>query len=165
MVHRCIWSTVYLLVAVIKLQSINQSVNLGCVLATPTKNCFGCWSLVLLFRLNDNRVVSSVTVLVVTSETVFGWGRQNALLGSILGVPVGWDVRCFIPISNKPMLFDRMGDTTSWIFRVKIVHFKFNSSRPYLTKRLRLRLHLLLRLLLRTSHTSTHGDAVIKPYP
>ena len=38
-------------------------------MATPTKNCFGCWSLVLLFRLNDNRVVSSVTVLVMMSET------------------------------------------------------------------------------------------------
>ena len=50
-----------------------------CVLATPTKNYLGCWSLVLLFRLNDNRVVSSVTVLVIiTSETYFGWGRQNA---------------------------------------------------------------------------------------
>ena len=51
-----------------------------CVWATPAKNCFGCWSLVLLFRLNDNRVVSSVTVLVMTSETVLGWGRQNALI-------------------------------------------------------------------------------------
>jgi hypothetical protein len=48
------------------------------VLATPTKNCFGCWSLVLLFRLNDNRVGSSVTVLVMTSETIIGYSRQNA---------------------------------------------------------------------------------------
>ena len=40
------------------------------VLSTGVR--FGCWSLVLLFRLNDNRVVSSVTVLVMTSETVFG---------------------------------------------------------------------------------------------
>ena len=56
-----------------------DTLHLGCILAPPTKNCFGCWSLVLLFRLNDNRVVDSVTVLVMTSETIFGWGRQNAL--------------------------------------------------------------------------------------
>ena len=47
-----------------------EIIELECVLATPTKNCFGCWSLVLLFRLIANRVVSSVTVLVMTSETV-----------------------------------------------------------------------------------------------
>ena len=60
--------------------------TLECVLATPTKNCFGCWSLVLLFRLNDNRVVSSVTVLVMTSETVFGWSPKRTP-----DVSSGWD--------------------------------------------------------------------------
>ena len=49
-------------------------------MATPTKNCFDCWSLVLLFILNDNRVESSVTVSVMTSETIIGYSRQNASL-------------------------------------------------------------------------------------
>ena len=56
------------------------AVHMECVLATPTKNCFGCWSFVLLFRLNDNRVVSLVTVLVMTSETIIGYSRQNAAI-------------------------------------------------------------------------------------
>ena len=57
------------------------------------KYFFGRWSLVLLFRLNDNWVVSSVTVLVMTSETVFGCGRQNALLRPVK-MCVCWCMYC-----------------------------------------------------------------------
>jgi hypothetical protein len=65
---------------------VQYAVNQGCILAAVTNNCF--WRQ----NQNGNRAHNSVIVQSEqqnqrpTTETNFGWGRQNALLFTIINI-------------------------------------------------------------------------------